>query len=180
VRISCLAISLSLFAAIVSATTVVPVSVEQLTQESSVIVEGKAGESWSKWNSQHSLIFTYTRFQVTRTLKGQLPADIVVRQPGGSAEGYIQKIPGVRHWLNGEQAVLFLRPNQTADGSLDVTGLMQGNFAVRKSATGETVVSNGVSGVSSYLVESHQVTSYQGTSMRLTDLEARVQKAVQQ
>src|ERR1700674_5765152 len=102
-----------------TATTIVPVSVERLTGESSHVVEGQASQSWSQWNPQHSLIFTYTRFQVARTLKGQAPATIVVKQPGGSAEGYTQKIAGVRHWRAGDQAVLFLRPSQDMDGTLE-------------------------------------------------------------
>jgi hypothetical protein len=161
------------------ATTIVPVSVERLTRESSHIVEGQATESWSQWNPQHSLIFTYTRFQVARALKGQVPVTIVVKQPGGSAEGYTQKVAGVRHWRSGDQAVLFLRPSQERDGSLEVTGLMQGNFLVHKSDTGETMVSNGVPEVSAYQASSHAVTQYRGSGMRLDELESRIQKVAQ-
>ena len=68
------AVTFLFLTALLSATTIVPVSVERLTRESSHIVEARASQSWSQWNSQHSLIFTYTRFQVARTLKGQAPA----------------------------------------------------------------------------------------------------------
>jgi hypothetical protein len=165
--------------ALLSATTIVPVSVERLTRESSHIVEGQASESWSQWNSQHSLIFTYTRFQVLRALKGQVPSTIVVKQPGGSAEGYTQKVAGVRHWRTGDQAVLFLRPSQERDGSLEVTGLMQGNFLVHKSDTGEIMVSNGVPDVSAYQASSNVVTQYRGNGMRLDELESRILKVPQ-
>ncbi len=129
---------------------------------------------------EHSLIFTYTRFQVARALKGQAPAAIVVKQPGGSAEGYTQKVAGVRHWRSGDQAVLFLRPIQESDGTLEVTGLMQGNFIVHKNATGETIVSNGVPDVSAYQASSNAVTQYRGSGMRLDELESRVRKATKQ
>ena len=168
-----------LLTALLSATTIVPVSVERLTRESSHIVEGQALESWSQWNPQHSLIFTYTRFQVARALKGQAPVTIVVKQPGGSAEGYTQKIAGVRHWKAGDQAVLFLRPSQEMDGTLEVTGLMQGNFLVHKSDTGEIMVSNGVPDVSAYQAASNAVTQYRGSGMRLDELESRVRKVAQ-
>jgi hypothetical protein len=167
-----------LLTALLSATTLVPVSVERLTQESSHVVEAQASQSWSQWNPQHSLIFTYTKFQVERTLKGQAPATIVVKQPGGSAEGYTQKVAGVRHWRTGDQAVLFLRPSQEMDGTLEVTGLMQGNFLIHKSDTGETMVSNGVPDVSSYQASSNAVTQYRGSGMRLDQLETRIQKAI--
>ena len=165
-------------AALLSATTIVPVSVERLARESSHIVEAQASESWSQWNPQHSLIFTYTRFQIARTLKGQAPTTIVVKQPGGSAEGYTQKVAGVRHWRTGDQAVLFLRSSQEMDGTLEVTGLMQGNFLVHKSDTGEIMVSNGVPDVSTYQASSNAVTQYRGSGMRLDELESRIQKAI--
>jgi hypothetical protein len=167
-----------LLTALLSATTIVPVSVERLTQESSHVVEAQASQSWSQWNPQHSLIFTYTKFQVERTLKGQAPATIVVKQPGGSAEGYTQKVAGVRHWRTGDQAVLFLRPSQEMDGTLEVTGLMQGNFLIHKSDTGENMVINGVPDVSSYQASSNAVTQYRGSGMRLDQLETRIQKAI--
>jgi hypothetical protein len=173
------AIAFLFLSTLLSATTIVPVSVERLTQESSHVVKAQASQSWSQWNPQHSLIFTYTRFQVAQCLKGQAPAAILVKQPGGSAEGYTQKVAGVRHWRAGEQAVLFLRPSQEMDGTLEVTGLMQGNFLVHKSDTGEIMVSNGVPDVSAYQASSNAVTQYRGNGMRLNELESRIRKALQ-
>jgi len=162
-----------------SATTVIPMSVEKLVGASSHVVEATALQAWSEWNAQHTIIFTYTKFQVTRRLKGQAPTAIIVKQLGGSAGGYTERVAGVRHWRSGEQAVLFLRPSQDQDGTLEVTGLMQGNFMVRQSPSGETLVSNGVPQVSAYEMSSHEVTPYRGSGMRLEELESRVHKAVQ-
>jgi hypothetical protein len=164
---------------LLSATTIIPVSVERLTTESSHVVEARALSSWSQWNPQHSLIFTFTKFEVSRTLKGQAPSTIVVKQIGGSAEGYTQKVAGVRHWREGDQAVLFLHPSPSGDGTLEVTGLMQGDFRMHAAPSG-TTVSNGVAGVTSYDQNSQQTAPYQGSGMRLEDLESRVQKAVSQ
>ena len=164
---------------LLSATTIIPVSVERLTTESSHVVEARALSSWSQWNPQHSLIFTFTKFEVSRTLKGQAPSTIVVKQIGGSAEGYTQKVAGVRHWRGGDQAVLFLHPSPSGDGTLEVTGLMQGDFRMHAAPSG-TTVSNGVAGVTSYDQDSQQTALYQGSGMRLEDLESRVQKVVSQ
>ena len=166
-------------AIVASATTIIPASIERLTTESSHVVEATAVGAWSQWNPQRSLIFTYTRFRISRSLKGQAPATIVVKQIGGSAEGYTQKVAGVRHWQTGEQAVLFLRPSQSRDGTLEVTGLMQGNFRMKASPTG-IEVSNGVAGVTAYDVSSQVTTSYRGGGMRLEELESRVKKVVGQ
>jgi hypothetical protein len=162
-----------------SATTVIPMSVEKLVSTSSHVVEATAIQAWSEWNPQHTIIFTFTKFQVTRDLKGQIPATIIVKQLGGSAGGYTQRVAGVRHWRSGEQAVLFLRPSQDQDGTLEVTGLMQGNFMVRQSPSGESLVSNGVPEVSAYQIGSRDVAPFRGSGMRLEELESRVQKAVQ-
>jgi hypothetical protein len=166
-----------LLAGMLSATTIVPVSVEQLAKESSHIIEGTAVQSWADWNPQHTLIFTYTRFQVARSLKGEGLRTVVVKQPGGTAGHYTQKVAGVRHWRNGESAVLFLRPSGAADGTLQVTGLMQGNFLMRASPTGQVTVSNGIPGVSTF--EQGRVSTYRGSAMSLSDLESRISKAVQ-
>jgi len=167
----------ALTAALASATTIIPVSVERLTSESSHVVEGQVISTESRWNPQHTLIFTYTKFQVARTLKGSPHTSFTVRQIGGSAEGYTQKVAGVRYGKPGEQSVLFLRPSATQDGTFEITGLMQGNFSIRKDSTGESLVSNGVPGVSSY--QQGATGEFTGTHMKLQELETRVQKAVQ-
>ena len=171
---ACLVIA---FASLISATTVIPASVEKLTRDSSHVVEAVAAESWSRWNPQHNFIYTYTRFQVTASLKGTPPSNLIVKQLGGSAEGYTEKVAGVRGWGPGERAVLFLRPSIEGDGSFEVTGLMQGNFRVRTSSTGESLVSNGVQGVSSYQASSGGVTTFRASGMLLQELESRVRQA---
>jgi hypothetical protein len=164
----------------VSATTVIPLSVENLTRLSSHVVEGRATRSWSQWNAAHTVIFTYTEFQVTNTLKGQAPATVAVRQLGGTIDGVTQKVAGVRHWKVGDQSVLFLRPGEIHDGSLVVTGMIQGNFAIYRGASGESLVSNGAPETSAYRVATSEVTDYLGGAMRLNEIESRVQRAVQQ
>jgi hypothetical protein len=161
------------------ATTVVPMGVENLSHVSTHIVEGRALESISQWNPEHTLILTYTRFAVSRTLKGQAPGTIMVRQLGGTVDGVTQKVSGVRHWRPGEEAVLFLQPSSIADGALVVTGLMQGNFLMRRTAEGQTLVSNDMPEVSQYQASSAKVARFRGNTMRLEELESRIQKAVQ-
>ncbi len=171
------ALLLFLMLGIVSATTIIPVSVERLTNESSHVVEARVVFSESRWNPQHTLIFTYTKVEVIKTLKGAAQSSLVVKQIGGSAEGYTQKVAGVRYGKPGEQSVLFLRPSAQQDGTFEITGLMQGNFTMQKSASGETLVSNGVPGVSAY--QQGSTGEYTGTHMQLQELETRVKRAAQ-
>lgn len=157
------------------ATTVIPVPVERLAQMSSHIVLARAVDAHSEWNAEHTLIYTYTRFQVVRQMKGSLPQTFTVKQIGGHAGGYAQKVSGVRYWQAGEDAVLFLRP--TDDGGLTVTGLMQGDFRLNRQRGGEIYVSNGVPETSA--LSEGAVTQYRGTRMTLSELEQRIRKAGQ-
>lgn len=160
-----------------TATTIVPMSVEDLTHAATHVVEAQAMHSWSTWNAQHTLIYTYTTFNVTQWLKGNASSVITVKQLGGSAEGYTQHVSGVRRFQAGEQTLLFLRPSAAADGTMVVVGLMQGNFRMYQGAAGETMVSNGVAGAEAY--EHGAIQSFTGTSLRLQDVEARVRRSQQ-
>ena len=165
--------------ALLWATTVIPMDVEKLASLSTHIVEARAIEMTSQWNADHTLISTYTRFQVTRTLKGQTPATIMVRQLGGTVDGVSQRVAGVHQWRLGEEALLFLQPSSIPDGALVVTGLMQGNFLMRHTPQGVTYVSNGMPEASEYHAATGEVNQYRGSSLRLEELESRIQKAVQ-
>ena len=157
------------------ATMVVPISVEELTRRASDVVEVTAVTSWSSWNPQHTLIYTYTQVQVTQNLKGS-SRTITVKQLGGTVGGVTQKVAGVRQFQTGERALLFLRLSDAGDGTRVVVGLMQGNFRIARSSTGEMVAGNGVSGVHS--LQQGKVEHFAGSSMRLADLESMVRGAV--
>ena len=158
------------------ATTVVARSVEELAARSSHVVVGRAVRTWSEWNAEQRVVFTYTEFAVERSLKGSGPATVTVKQLGGHANGVIQKIAGVRHLRVGEAAVLFLRPSAQHDGTMTVTSLMQGHFRMKKRDNGEIVVSNGISGASQLNHTEGTVSAYKGTEMTLRQLEERVRK----
>jgi len=160
-----------------TATTIKPLSVEDMAQRASNVVEARATEQWSAWDENEHLIYTYTRFAVAQSLKGAAQNDIVVRQMGGSAGGYRQHVSGVESFALGEEAVLFLRPS-TRQGSYAVVGLMQGNFRIRRDASGAATVSNGVPDVST--LDRGQTHAFTGARMSLGDLERRVHSVVGQ
>jgi len=165
-----------LVAMAVSATTVKPLTIEEMTDSAALVVEGQATESWSTWNAQHSLIYTFTRIHVTKTLKGIATDSVLVKQVGGTANGYTQRVAGVNPMKPGDASVLFLRPSEANDGTLVIVGLMQGNFRIeRDGKTGSTAVNNGVNEVHQTTAEG--VTQYRGAKMTLRRLEALVQKA---
>jgi hypothetical protein len=158
------------------ATTVVARSVEELAERSSHVVVGRAVRTWSQWNADQRVVFTYTKFAVERSLKGSAPNTVTVKQLGGHANGVIQKVAGARQLHAGEAAVLFLRPSAQHDGTMAVTSLMQGHFRMKKRDDGEIVVSNGISGASQLNRAEGTVSNYKGSEMTLRQLEERVRK----
>lgn len=167
-------------ACIAQATMVKPMSVEELTSEASTVIEGQAVETWTSWNATHSRIYTFTRVRVSKTLKGSPSETVVVKQLGGSADGYTQHVSGVRAMQTGEDALLFLRPSEAHDGTMVVVGLMQGHFRfARDTQTGSTIVNNGVMGAEEMQSNSRTVRPYRGSALTLAQMEARVKKAVE-
>ncbi len=158
-----------------TATTVIPMSVEELTRAADTVVEATATSSWSQWNAAHTMIVTYTRLTVLKPLKGAAPPEIIVKQPGGVVGFYGQTVPGVRHFLTGETALLFLQSSRNVDATHVVVGLVQGNFRVYKARGGVTAASNGMPGVSA--LKSGGFSEYHGTTMPLEQLESRIQGA---
>jgi hypothetical protein len=162
-----------------SATTVVPMSLEELTRAASDVVEARAVSSRSAWNPQHTLIYTYTTFQVTRGLKGSVAQTITVKQLGGTAGGYMQKVAGVHHPQAGEEALLFLRPSAARDRTYVIVGLIQGNLRMYTAADGRAMVTNGISGAQALERGTSRVTEFAGSPMPLAEAEARI-RGVQQ
>ena len=165
-------------AAAAFATTIRPITVEQLTEGSSLVIEGRAVSSYAAWDRKQQNIYTYTSFAVKKVLKGGVRGDtVVVKQIGGQVDDTEERLVGVHYFAAGEEAVLFLFPSPNADGTMLVTGLMQGRFAVRR-AGGAATVSNGVP------VPAHSASTReprapvaQDSGMTLTTLEQRVRSA---
>ena len=170
-------LALLLAAGLARATTVRPASIAQLARRATLIVEVHAQDSWAQWNPEHTLISTYTNFQVVKTLKGNAAQQIVVKQPGGKVFPYAQSIPGVRPFQPGEDTLLFLRPSPSGDGTLVVVDLTQGNFQLYRAPGGAILTSNAIAGVE----EIHQDGSshgFQATNLPLEELEGHIREAL--
>jgi hypothetical protein len=138
-----------------SATTVIPMSVEELTRAA------------------------YTTFQVTRGLKGSTAQTITVKQLGGTAGGYMQKVAGVHHPQAGEEALLFLRPSAAGDRTYVVVGLIQGNFRLYTASDGRAMVTNGIGGAQRLERGTSRVAEFAGSPMPLAEAESRIRGAQQ-
>ncbi|MDP3278279.1 MAG: hypothetical protein Q8Q09_24035 [Deltaproteobacteria bacterium] len=101
---SLLAVSVS-----ASATVVVPLSRQELTDQSDVVVRATVVSRLSRWNDDHSQIITLTRVRVTETVKGHAERELVIRQFGGEVDGLVSEVAGDGRLVQGQHVVLFLR-----------------------------------------------------------------------
>jgi len=123
---------LALAATAAWATTLEKLSVEEMVQQSTAIVRGRATAAGSV--QRGSMIYTVYRLQVSEVLKGAAPAPAEVYVPGGTYGRYRQSIAGAPVLEPGVEYVLFLWASPR--GLVQVIGLSQGVFQLRTAAEG--------------------------------------------
>jgi hypothetical protein len=107
---------------------------DQVARESTYIVRGSVVNTWTAWDDSHEIIFTYATVRVSRYFGDATgPDTLVVREVGGTVDGYTQDAIGFPAIRENEQVVLFLAPWD--DGSeYRIHAYNQGKFLVRNRA----------------------------------------------
>ena len=118
-------------ASVASATTLVQLTMNQMTQQATAIV--RATVTGSTTSRTGSTIYTHYALQVTETLKGTAPGEVAL--PGGVANGLRQSFPGVPQLRTGAEYVLFLWQSPST-GIIHIVGLSQGLFQVSTQSDG--------------------------------------------
>jgi len=118
-----------------------PLSIEQLTQESTLIVQGTVLTKSCQRDSA-GRIFTKVELKVAEVWKGSLPTNrFTVVQGGGILGDRKATVSGQIEYGLGEEVVAFLVLNQRGEGV--TLGLAQGKFHIgREAGTGERLVHN--------------------------------------
>lgn len=118
------------------ATTLIRMTLTQLAQASSTIVEGHVVAQTSRANQNHTRIFTYTTIQLDKALKGKAPETITVEQLGGTVGNVHVHVPGTAYLRPQTQYVLFLEPVKGTTQTFHMVGMMQGAFRVYRDRNG--------------------------------------------
>ena len=119
-----------------TATTLVRMSLSQLAQASSTIVQGHVVAQTTRVNPAHTRIMTYTTVQLDKALKGQPPATLTIEQPGGTIGNVHVRVPGTAFLRPQTDYVLFLEPVSGTTQTYHMVGMMQGAFRVYRGRNG--------------------------------------------
>ena len=117
-------------AATARATTLVRLSLEQLTEASSAIVRGHVVSQESGWNPAHTHIFTTTTIAVDQALKGNVQPEVVIEQLGGKLGHRREYVAGTVHFFPQASYWLFLEPAAAGTGRDMGVGMAQGAYRI--------------------------------------------------
>ena len=111
------------------ATTMIPLSVEQMVDLSSTVVRGKVTNVWTEPDTTTQSVWTYAQVEVEKVFKGQTTTDILVlEQPGGVWGTTETIVEGVARFSVGEEGYFFV---ESLDSGRSVTaGMFQGKYNV--------------------------------------------------
>ena len=119
---------LALAPAAASGTTMIELSLEDLSRKADVIFIGRCVGRSVDFSEDGRLIYTDYTFQVTRVVKGGAGSEVVVRQPGGEIGDIGMRMVGAARFLPFEEALVFT--GQGSGGVRGLIGLAQGKFRV--------------------------------------------------
>ena len=142
--------SLSLLALLVlvsipmSASQFIDVPFDRVARESAYVVRGTVGPTWSAWDDAHEVIFTYATIRVTRYFgEATGPDTIVIREAGGTVDGYTMEAIGFPVIRAGEDVVLMLSKWEDAS-EYRIHAFNQGKYLVRQRDGAEVLMSDPV------------------------------------
>jgi hypothetical protein len=125
-----------------------PISTEELTQQSDVIIRGKVLEATGVWTKNADAIVTQIYINVIDVLRGQLQENavintvtifedianpvIIVECLGGEADGIGMGVSDIPHFQVDEEVILFLKPQASLVAGIVYTiiGDAQGKYTI--------------------------------------------------
>jgi len=143
---ACALVSFMTLTQSLQAITLEATSLEELSAESNIIVEGYVTESHSYWNDAHRQIFTDTGFEVSKVLKGVgIGKTITIHELGGTVGQTSMEIDGVQRLQRNQRLILFLQKTPNSNQYM-IHSFTLGKFYVVQDSTGATVVQNAIEG----------------------------------
>ena len=114
------------FPATLAATTLERLSMNDLSDQSTVVVVGKVLNGGGELKD--GAVYTHYQLSVSDVWKGSAGSQLDVYVPGGTASGFRQLVPGAPVLTVGSEYVVFLWVGRS--GRAQIMGLSQGLFAI--------------------------------------------------
>jgi hypothetical protein len=113
------------------ATSIAPLSVEQMTDASTYVVRGRVTRVWTELDAG-GVVWTRAELAVARTFKGpDAPETLIVDAMGGEAGGVALWMDGMPRFSEGEDILVFL-DSIRHDTRLTPVGAFTGKYTVRR------------------------------------------------
>lgn len=112
-----------------SATTLAPLTVDQMTDASDAIVRGTVTTTWTMIDDQGH-VWTRANVRVDEVLKGDPASTITVEAAGGVLNGVVYEVPLAARYDEGEDVFLFLT-EKPARGVYGTVAMYGGKYSVR-------------------------------------------------
>lgn len=155
-----------------------PLTLDELVDRSDVIFAGTVVSVESRWNDEHTRIYTYTTFRVDEYLKGDGDDTLVITSIGGSVGDIGMAASGMPYFRKDERVVLFTAASPS--GSRGVTGWNQGRFRILANPqTGEETLVRSLAGVTFARPPSPKVTQQFRAVRTLDDLRTAVRSRME-
>ncbi len=116
------------------ATTMVSMSLDQLTEASTDIVQGRVVNQVTAWNPSHTQILTITTVEVTQRFKGDSASTLEVQQMGGTVGHAHSSVSGDVALQPQTEYVFFLEP-EPGTARYHLVGMMQGAYHIYQDAS---------------------------------------------
>lgn len=170
----CLAAGWAAFAAMLPATTLERLSLEEMTAKSTAIVRGKVLSSRAE--ARGPVVYTFFEVEVLERWKGPERARVEVALPGGSVRGMQQAFAGTPELVPGREYVLFLWTGKS--GVTHLIGLSQGVFRLSGDGKGGMVAARTASSEAMLDGRTGRMVNDVSIRMGLDELRSRVAGAL--
>lgn len=166
------------FSSDASATTVLAMSLEQMTDRADTIFVGRVAGTRAGWSPDRTRIYTYVTFEVDSYLKGGSASKLeTVRLLGGRVGPYLALVPGTPQFEDGEEVLLFCAGGGARIPT--VVGLSLGKFTVVRDGAGAAMLKRDIT---SLMVADHRTDAPKPgdpvTRYSLSEVESRIRALV--
>ena len=120
-----------------TAGTLPKLSLSELVDRSSTVLQGRVTRHWSAWDADHHLIWTHYELRTSEVFRGHNAPSVTISEPGGVIGELGLRVSNSVAFKDGEEVVVFLK--SMPNGMMRVSGGPQGKLQVINTFAGKQV-----------------------------------------